>query len=129
MRQLRGAWHMAAIRPAGKTVWALPKGLVGRGEDPAGTAVREVSEETGVEIAVVRFRGISNDVWQEDGKHNITIWLEADHAAGEPRLVAPEESDAVDWFPRDALPSPLYRSLENYLSGRTYPPLPGAGER
>lgn len=40
----------AAVRPAGKAegVWALPKGLIGRAEDPAGTAVREVQEETGV---------------------------------------------------------------------------------
>ena len=40
---------MAAIRPAGKTVWALPKGLIGRGETAAETALREVTEETGVE--------------------------------------------------------------------------------
>ena len=30
---MRGAWHMAAIRPGGREkVWALPKGLVGDGE-------------------------------------------------------------------------------------------------
>jgi 8-oxo-dGTP pyrophosphatase MutT (NUDIX family) len=57
VRRLRGAWHMAAIRPAGKTVWALPKGLVARGEDPAATAVREVSEETGVEATLVEKLG------------------------------------------------------------------------
>ncbi len=50
VRRLRGGWRLAAIRPGGKTdVWALPKGLVGRGEDPAATALREVAEETGVE--------------------------------------------------------------------------------
>ncbi len=57
MRRLRGAWHLAAIRPAGKAVWALPKGLVGRGEDPAATAVREVAEETGVEATLVEKLG------------------------------------------------------------------------
>ncbi len=57
VRRLRGAWHMAAIRPAGKTVWALPKGLVGHGEDPAATAVREVAEETGVEATLVEKLG------------------------------------------------------------------------
>jgi 8-oxo-dGTP pyrophosphatase MutT (NUDIX family) len=57
VRRLRGAWHLAAIRPAGKTVWALPKGLVGRGEDPAATAVREVAEETGVEATLVEKLG------------------------------------------------------------------------
>jgi 8-oxo-dGTP pyrophosphatase MutT (NUDIX family) len=49
VRRLRGEWHAAAIRPGGKeAVWALPKGLVDRGEDPAETALREVAEETGV---------------------------------------------------------------------------------
>ena len=49
VRRLRGRWMMAAIRPGGKPegVWALPKGLIGPGEEPAATALREVEEETG----------------------------------------------------------------------------------
>jgi ADP-ribose pyrophosphatase YjhB (NUDIX family) len=41
---------MAAIRPGGKPegVWALPKGNVGAGEAPEATALRELTEETGV---------------------------------------------------------------------------------
>jgi 8-oxo-dGTP pyrophosphatase MutT (NUDIX family) len=51
VRRLRGRWMIAAIRPGGKPpgVWALPKGLVGAGEAPEATALREVVEETGVE--------------------------------------------------------------------------------
>jgi 8-oxo-dGTP pyrophosphatase MutT (NUDIX family) len=46
---------MAAIRPAGKDpgVWALPKGIIGDGEKPDETALREVAEETGVEGRLV----------------------------------------------------------------------------
>ena len=49
MRRMRGAWRMAAIRPAGKPegTWALPKGLIGPGEKAEATALREVAEETG----------------------------------------------------------------------------------
>jgi 8-oxo-dGTP pyrophosphatase MutT (NUDIX family) len=51
VRRLRGRWWLAAIRPGGKRegTWALPKGNVGRGESPEATALREVTEETGLE--------------------------------------------------------------------------------
>jgi 8-oxo-dGTP pyrophosphatase MutT (NUDIX family) len=49
---------LAAIRPAGKPagVWALPKGLIAD-EEPAAAAVREVTEETGVEARLVEKLG------------------------------------------------------------------------
>ena len=51
VRRFRGRWWLAAIRPGGRPegLWALPKGNIGRGEDPEATAVREVAEETGIE--------------------------------------------------------------------------------
>jgi 8-oxo-dGTP pyrophosphatase MutT (NUDIX family) len=51
VRRLQGRWWLAAIRPGGKPegTWALPKGNIGRGESPEATAVREVTEETGLE--------------------------------------------------------------------------------
>ncbi|HEU6444601.1 MAG TPA: NUDIX domain-containing protein [Gaiellaceae bacterium] len=51
VRRFRGKWWVAAIRPGGRPdgVWALPKGNIGRDEDPEATAVREVAEETGIE--------------------------------------------------------------------------------
>jgi 8-oxo-dGTP pyrophosphatase MutT (NUDIX family) len=59
VRKLRGRPVLAAIRPAGKPegTWALPKGLVGPGERPEVTAVREVAEETGVEATPVEKLG------------------------------------------------------------------------
>jgi 8-oxo-dGTP pyrophosphatase MutT (NUDIX family) len=59
VRRLRGRWVMAAIRPAGKApgVWALPKGIIGRGEKPDETALREVAEETGVDGRLVEKLG------------------------------------------------------------------------
>jgi 8-oxo-dGTP pyrophosphatase MutT (NUDIX family) len=47
---MRGRTWFAAVRPQGKPrgLWALPKGLIGKGEDPAATALREGFEETGL---------------------------------------------------------------------------------
>ena len=51
VRPMRGRLWMAAIRPGGKPegLWALPKGIIGSGEEPEATAMREVAEETGCE--------------------------------------------------------------------------------
>ena len=50
VRRMRGRHWLAAVRPQGKPegTWALPKGLIGRSENPAETALREGYEETGV---------------------------------------------------------------------------------
>jgi 8-oxo-dGTP pyrophosphatase MutT (NUDIX family) len=69
VRKIRGAWHVAAITPGGKTdVWALPKGLVGKGEAPADTALREVTEETGVHGRLVEKLGDIRYVYTWNGE-------------------------------------------------------------
>src|SRR6266511_6224567 len=59
VRRLRGRPVVAAIRPAGKPegTWALPKGIIGPGERAELTALREVTEETGVEATPVEKLG------------------------------------------------------------------------
>ena len=51
VRRLRGRWWVAAIRPAGRPegTWALPKGLIARGDSGEATALREIAEETGIQ--------------------------------------------------------------------------------
>ncbi len=60
----------AAIRPGGKEagVWALPKGLIGDGERPEETALREVAEETGVEARLVEKLGDIRYVYTWSGE-------------------------------------------------------------
>jgi 8-oxo-dGTP pyrophosphatase MutT (NUDIX family) len=72
VRQMRGRWWMAAVRPrrddGRPVVWALPKGLIDAGERGAETAVREVQEETGLRAAVEQKLGDVRYVYTWDGE-------------------------------------------------------------
>jgi 8-oxo-dGTP pyrophosphatase MutT (NUDIX family) len=73
VRRLRGGWRLAAIRPGGKDVWALPKGLIGRGEAADATALREVREETGVDARLVAKLGDVRYVYTWKGERVFKI--------------------------------------------------------
>lgn len=106
------------LRSGGDTV------LVDTGVGPAGLwgtpacAAREAEEETGVTIGSARFVGVTNDVFEAEGKHYVTLWFEAKHEVGNAAALADDELDAVEWFPEDALPEPLFPPLLKLLAGR-----------
>lgn len=101
--------------------WSTPGGHLDPGETPESCARREASEETGVELAGVRFRAITNDVFESEGLHYVTIWMEGDYLRGEPTVQADYELAEVAWFRWDALPSGLFLPFSNLLAGRCYP--------
>jgi 8-oxo-dGTP pyrophosphatase MutT (NUDIX family) len=57
VREFDGRFEVAVIRPAGKTVTALPKGHIDPGENAEQAATREVNEETGLEARLVQKLG------------------------------------------------------------------------
>jgi len=72
---MRGRWWFAAVRPQGKRegTWALPKGLVDRGETPAETALREGFEETGVRSRLASKLGDVRYVYTWEGERVFKI--------------------------------------------------------
>lgn len=121
---IRRAGRLLLIQRAGEHgggTWAVPGGHLEFGESPEQCAQREAEEETGVRVGQPRFVGLTNDVFAT-GRHYITIWMQADHLDGEPRINAPDEVAAVGWFAPDALPEPLFLPLASLVAGRCYPP-------
>lgn len=88
--------------------WCLPGGHLEFGESFADTAVREVLEETGVNIKNIRFGAVTNDYFREEGKHYVTIWILSDYDSGEPQILEPEKSVDQGWFDFDSMPQPLF---------------------
>ncbi|HEY4388504.1 MAG TPA: NUDIX domain-containing protein [Ktedonobacteraceae bacterium] len=107
-------------RVHGAGTWGPPSGHIDFGEKPEQTAQRETYEETGVRIADPVFLGVTNDVFEAEQKHYITLWFDATYSSGEAQLKALEEESEVGWFRRDALPQPLFLPLQHLLEGKLY---------
>ncbi len=100
----------------GDGTWSMPGGHLEYGESPQECAIREVEEEVGVHITDVTFCTITNDIFAEEGKHYVTIWMEGKYASGEARVKSAREMSAVGWFPWNALPTPRFLPLEHLLA-------------
>jgi 8-oxo-dGTP pyrophosphatase MutT (NUDIX family) len=132
VRRLRGRWHLAAIRPAGKPegTWALPKGLIGPGEASAETAVREVAEETGAEG---RLEGKLGDVryvytWAGERVFKVVSFYLVRYSAGRLGDVPPEhahEVAEVRWLPLEDAPRLLAYQGEREMAERALERLGG----
>ena len=107
--------------PHGKGTWSTPGGHLDFGETLEGCAAREAKEEVGVEVVDIRFRAVTNDVFEETGKHYVTIWMEG-KAIDEPMIAAEKEVDEIGWFAWESLPEPLFLPLENLVRRNSYPP-------
>jgi 8-oxo-dGTP pyrophosphatase MutT (NUDIX family) len=106
VRRLRGKWVFAAIRPNGKPegVWALPKGLVHRGESAETTALREVEEETGVQGRSLGKLGDVRYVYTRGGRRifKVVSFYLMRYSRGRLGDLAPEqrrEVAEVRWLP------------------------------
>src|SRR6266704_3663135 len=96
----------------GNGTWGPPSGHIDFGE---------AQEETGVKIEEVKFRVITNDVFEQEHKHYITIWFDANYVSGELEVSSPQEESEVGWFSWHDLPQPLFLPLQHLLEGKTYP--------
>ena len=125
MRRLKGDWVMAAIRPAGKEpgVWALPKGIIGDGEKPELTALREVEEETGVQGRIVEKLGDIRYVytWAGERVFKVVSFYLLRYSKGRlgdlPPATAHEVAE-VRWLPLEEAPRLLAYKGEREMAER-----------
>jgi 8-oxo-dGTP diphosphatase len=101
--------------------WSLPGGHLEFKESWEECARREVKEETNIKIKNIRFATVTNDIFNKENKHYITIFVLADFESGEVKNMEPESCDCWDWFKWDQLPHPLFIPIKNLLKMKFNP--------
>jgi len=89
----------------GKGYWSLPGGVMEAGESIDQTAIREVKEETGLEVRLKRVVGL----YSKPSESALAVTFEGEVVGG--RLQAAHEICECDYFPMDQLPRPIRAHL------------------
>ncbi len=100
----------------GAETWAPPGGHLEYSETLEECALREVQEETGLIIKNIRPATFTNDIFFNENKHYITIYMIAEYDGGTPEVLESEKCYEWCWFTKENLPTPLFLCLHNLLS-------------
>lgn len=123
IRERNGVVEVAVIRPAGKTVTALPKGHIDPGENAEQAATREVNEETGLTATLEQKLGDVKYVYRWRGN---TIFKEVAfflfrYVSGEIDVLTEQMRKEVDrayWLPLDEALTKLTYPGERDMANR-----------
>jgi len=105
----------------GARYWSLPGGVMEAGESVDQTAIREMQEETGLDIRLKRVVAL----YSKPRENGLAVCFEGEVTGG---VLAPaNEIIACGYFPPDALPEPvrphLRQRIADYLHPADVPPL------
>jgi 8-oxo-dGTP diphosphatase len=104
--------------------WAFPGGWLEFGEKLFDCGKREVKEEVGLDVKIIRVTSVADQMRyiESDGLHVINIGLLAEYLSGEPKLMESGKSVKWEWFALDNLPEPIFEgtelNLKSFQAGR-----------
>ena len=106
--------------------YSIPGGLLEAGETFEQGAIREVKEETGLELIDPRVIALTNNLetFGRTGKHHISVILYANQFRGEPAVLEPDKCAGWGWYEPRRLPQPHFeasrRAVACLLRGSFY---------
>jgi len=100
----------------GSGSWAFPGGHLEMNESIEECSRREVIEETGISIKNIRYATFTNDIFKEEQKHYVTLFVVAEYSGGELQVNEPDKCEKWDWFIWEKFPENLFLSLKNFLA-------------
>jgi len=104
----------------GEGTWAPPGGHIDFGETAVEAGRREVKEEAGIEVGNLKVLGFTEDFFEKEGKHYITIWLQGLWLSGKLKE-SDREFTEIELFGMEDLPKPLFLTFKNFIEGKLRP--------
>ncbi len=100
----------------GAYTYAPPGGHLEFGETFEECAIREVKEETNLTISSPVFIAITNDIFINENKHYVSIFLKAIYPQDQKiENTEPHKVLSWEWFDTDLLPRNLFLPLKNLI--------------
>jgi 8-oxo-dGTP pyrophosphatase MutT (NUDIX family) len=93
---------------------------VEEGESLRATAVREMREELGIELAEASLE-VLGVVHRRSDTNRIDFFLRAQAWLGEPQIAEPNKCDDLRWFARNALPAAIVPYVRDALTAGAGP--------
>ena len=106
--------------------YSIPGGHLDIGETFEQGAIREIKEETNLDIFEPKVISITNNLetYREEGKHYISIILFATKFTGELKNMEPEKCEGWEWINPHELPNPHFDAsklaIDCYLKNSFY---------
>lgn len=99
--------------------WSKPGGTVEFSEGVEDAVRREIKEEIGIDIELVKFLGFTNHIIKPENQHWIAFNYLAKIIKGEPKNLEPEKIEEIKWFDFNNLPKDLTQTtiepIKEYL--------------
>lgn len=105
----------------GEGTWAPPGGHLEFKEELEDCVRREVQEETNLTVKNIQFGTITNDIFKNEDKHYVTLFMVCDYADGELKNMEPEKCEEWRWFGWNEIPHPYFLSLDHLLQEKFNP--------
>lgn len=99
----------------GSGTWAFPGGHLEYQEKVEACAKREVFEETNLVIKNIKHVAYTNDIFNQEQKHYVTLFVSAQYESGDLEIKEPDKCEKWGWFYWDKLPEPMFLPLKNFL--------------
>ena len=88
----------------GAGTWSFPGGHLEPGESFEDCCRRETLEETGIKVGKLIPVGFTNDIFEEEKLHYVTLYFMSENFEGEPELMEPDKCEEWGWYALDLIP-------------------------